>query len=61
MDSCLFQKVITRNETQIASSKIWTWVTDSISYDDNRDAKHAFTEMSNVISVKQSWDLVPFG
>ena len=34
-----FQKILTWSKTQTTTTKIWTQVTDSISYDDNRFAK----------------------
>ena len=33
-----FSRALERSETQTASSRIWTRVTDSIYYDDNRCA-----------------------
>ena len=39
MDSCLYPMVLTRRETQTASSRIWTQFADFIFYDDNHYAK----------------------
>ena len=35
MDSCLSLEALVQSEMQTASSRIWTWVTDSISNSDN--------------------------
>ena len=35
-----FLSTLAQNETQKSSAEIWTLVTDSISYDDNRYTKH---------------------
>ena len=37
-----FPRVLTHCETQIALSWIWTWVTDSIPYDNNHYTNHVF-------------------
>ena len=37
-----FSRELACSETQIALSKIWTGVADSISYDDNHDAEHIY-------------------
>ena len=42
------------NETQSASSSIWTRVADSISYNDNRYAKHAKSKC-----MSQTFDPLP--
>ena len=36
-------------KTEIISSRIWTWVADSVSYDDNRKAKPATQECSRCL------------
>ena len=36
-----FRKALERSETQVASTRIWTSVDDSISFDDNRYAMRA--------------------
>ena len=39
MDSYIFPRALAQNETQLALSRIWTPVSDSISSDDNYYAK----------------------
>ena len=45
-----FPKALAQSEIQTASTRIWTQVTDSISYDDNHYAKHTSYNMRYVIS-----------
>ena len=61
-----FSKTLARRETQTASSRIWTLVEDSISYNDNRYATCAFTMCHQCLNViyeieSSSWrsDLLP--
>ena len=37
----IFPRALTQSDTQTTSNLIWTLVTDSISYYDNRDAVYA--------------------
>ena len=37
-----FSTALALSKTQTASSRLWTWVNDSISYDNNSHAKHAY-------------------
>ena len=45
-----------QSETQTASSRIWTWVADSISYDDNHYAKCTLVE--NIKSVSHLYNQI---
>ena len=41
-----FPRVLAWNETQTATSRIWTWVVNSISYKNNNYAKYASGELN---------------
>ena len=45
-----FLKGISKSERQIALSRIWTWVANSISYDDNHYTNQASFQKFNVWS-----------
>ena len=59
-----FPRIFTQCKTQTASSRIWSRVADSISYDENHNAKRVFLDnhripyqiLSGVIS---DWELAP--
>ena len=40
MDLSRSQEALTQSEVQLITSRIWNRITDFISYDDNRNAKH---------------------
>ena len=52
MSSCHFSRALARNETQAASSRIWTRTTDSIFFYDNHYAKRIYIISSIPVKYK---------
>ena len=50
----LFPRSLTRNKIQTASSRLWTWITNFISYNDNHYTK-CTTNLLNGIVMKNKW------